>query len=198
MTDPKIIKKRETFSGFNKIDEYDFSPPSLRDDRDYTAHINREVIKTEDAVIVLIYCRENDSFLFCEQFRTGVHFNPRNSDRGFILECVAGMVEKGLSPHETAIKEAQEETGAELSDLEAFYQCYPSTGRMTEKNYFFYAEIEAAIPTGIHGNPDEGEEIKTHFIKRQKAYEMVDNFDFLHIQTILALNWFRLKKDPTL
>ncbi len=192
---PKIIKKQEVFNGFNAIDEYDFSPPSMREDVEYTAPINREVVKTKDAVVVLIYCRQEDAFLFCEQFRTGVHFNPYNDDNGFILECVAGMVEDGHTPEYTAIKETEEEAGVKPQNLELFCTAYPSSGRITEKDFFYYTELEQAPETGIYGNADEGEEIKTHLIPRQKTYDMVENFEFLHMQTILAINWFRLNKD---
>lgn len=193
---PKIISRKAVYKGFNAIDEIDLQPPSLRDGKEYAEPINREIVKTTDSVVVLIYVRSEDAFLFCEQFRTGPCFNEYNDDPHFILECVAGMIDAGHSPEQTALKEVKEETGVTLDHVEYFSSAYCSSGRMTEKTHQFYAEIDQIPKTGIFGNPYEGEEIRTHVIKREKAYDMVDNFEFYHAQTILALNWFRLKKDP--
>lgn len=196
--EPKILKEKNVFNGFNRIDEYDIQAPSLRNENEYAKTINREVIKGPDASLVLIYCKPDDSFVFCEQFRTGPHFNKSNDDPSFILEIVAGMVDENYTPLETALKETREETGITLENAEHFLSCYPSSGRLAQKDHFFYAEIDMPPETGVFGNPEEAEEIRTHLIKREKAYAMVDNLEFLHMQTIYALNWFRLNKDSHL
>ena len=189
----KILKETVQYDGFNKLVEYDIQAQSLVHDKEWAAPINREVIYAQDAVTVLLYAPEIDSFIFCEQFRTGPFFH--GDDDPFILEAPAGMIDKGLTPHETAIKEVEEETGLIITDVEKIAEVYPSSGRTTEKTYIYYAEIPGSPKDGIFGLAHEGEEIKTHIIPRGKIYDMLGNHTLRHAQTVLALNWFRVLKD---
>lgn len=190
----EIINKKIAFKGFNQINEYDLKVRSLNDPNKLLPPMNREVFHIEDAVAVLIYVRACDSFLICQQFRTGVFFNEEDRDP-FIFEVPAGMIEKGLSPAETALKEVEEETGIKIEHVEQFQIAYNSTGRMTEKTYLYYAEVDSIPNTGMYGVEDEGEEIKTHLIPREKIYEMIKDGTIIHAQTLLALYWYRTEKD---
>ena len=192
---PRILKEVIHYSGFNLLKEYDIEAPSLQAHQDYAAPINREVVHTQDAVVVLLYLPEHDSFLFCEQFRTGPFFHA-GDDSPFILEAPAGMIDKGHTPAETALKEVEEETGIVVKTVEQIAAVYSSSGRITEKTYIFYAEIPGTPETGMFGLAHEGEEIKTHIISRLETYALMDNQKFYHAQTALALNWFKANKDP--
>lgn len=193
---PRILKETTHYSGFNHLKEYDIEAPSLQDNLDYAAPINREVIHTQDSVVVLLYLPEQDSFLFCEQFRTGVFFH--GDDNPFILEAPAGMIDEGHSPTQTAIKEVEEETGVKINAVDQIAAVYSSTGRITEKTYIFYAEIPGQPETGMFGLAHEGEEIKTHILSRAETYALMDKQKLCHAPTVLALNWFRAHKGPEL
>ena len=190
----EIINEKVVFKGFNQINEYDLKVRSLKNPDKLLPPMNREVFHVEDAVAVLIYVRSADSFLICQQFRTGVFFNEEGRDP-FIFEIPAGMIEKGLSPKDTALKEVEEETGLKIEHVEQFQIAYNSTGRMTEKTYLYYAEVDSIPNTGMYGVEDEGEEIKTHLIPREKVYEMIKDGTIIHAQTLLALYWYRTVKD---
>ena len=190
----EIINEKVVFKGFNQINEYDLKVRSLKNPDKLLPPMNREVFHVEDAVAVLIYVRSADSFLICQQFRTGVFFNEEGRDP-FIFEIPAGMIEKGLSPKDTALKEVEEETGLKIEHVEQFQIAYNSTWRRTEKTYLYYAEVDSIPNTGMYGVEDEGEEIKTHLIPREKVYEMIKDGTIIHAQTLLALYWYRTVKD---
>jgi ADP-ribose pyrophosphatase len=150
--------------------------------------IKRELLKTTDSVLVLLFAPEIDSFLFCQQFRTGVFFNNTGDDP-FILECVAGAIDEG-APENTAIKEVFEETGIKITQLEKIASVYKSPGIMTEKNHLFYAEVNGTPQTGFYGVDDE--DIRTHVMRRKEAYQLMDDMKIMDMATLLALTWFRL------
>jgi len=191
MLKPKILKEAQLLKKFNDIREYDMQHASLVEGIDYAAPINREVIFCTDSVNVLIYLKSIDSFLFCEQFRTGPYFN--GEENPFSISCCAGMVDKDTPPEEMAKIEVFEETGIEIetTDLTFITSAYPSAGRMTEKVFIYMVELDYAPDIGFYGLAEEGEEIKTHIIPRTKTFEMLANNEFLSATTCLALNWFR-------
>ncbi|MGM0421858.1 MAG: NUDIX domain-containing protein [Pseudomonadota bacterium] len=190
----RILNEKILSSGFNLLKEYDLEVPSLKENIEYAAPMNREVVHTQDSVVVLLYAPDQDGFLFCEQFRTGPYFN--GEDNPFILEAPAGMIDYGLSPEETAIKEVEEETGITLKDIHQIAAVYSSSGRITEKCFIYYAEIPGNPATGLFGIAHEGEEIKTHCLPRKEVYSLLDSHKLYHAQTVLALNWFKANKDP--
>jgi|AntRauTorckE6833_2_1112554.scaffolds.fasta_scaffold10883_2 ADP-ribose pyrophosphatase len=190
----RILNEKIQYSGFNLLKEYDLEVPSLKEGMEYAAPMNREVIHTQDSVVVLLYAPEQDSFLFCEQFRTGPYFHGEKNP--FILEAPAGMIDYGLSPTETALKEVEEETGIILKTIDQIAAVYSSSGRITEKCFIYYAEIPGNPTTGMFGLAHEGEEIKTHCLPRTDIYSLLDSHKLYHAQTVLALNWFKANKDP--
>lgn len=196
MTSPfaEIISEKTLYSGFNILKEYDIKVRSLKDQSISLPPMNREVLHCTDSIAVLIYVKSADSFLLCQQFRTGVFFNAEERDP-YILEIPAGMVDPGYTPEQTAIKEVEEETGVKIDSVECFSLSYASTGRITEKTWFYYAELDEAPETGIFGNEEESEDIKTHLISRTKAYEMLAKLDIVHAPTISALYWYKAEKD---
>ena len=195
MTIAKIIKEKIIYkSPYNEVYEYDLEHTSFHETVDYAPPINREVIKCADGVNVLIYVKPLDSFVFVEEFRTGLFFNGEKNP--YAIGCVAGMMDKDKSPEDTAKAEIFEEAGIEAGniDLTLISKAYASPGRLTEMAYIFYAEIDETPELGIFGLAHEGEEIKTHLIKREKAFQMLDEHKFASAMTVLALNWFRANR----
>lgn len=186
----KVISKECLYDRYIKLLTYDIDVPSLNPEKKFMRLKNRDLVKTHDSVHVLLYSPQIDAIVFCEEFRMGVYFND-NQQNPFILQCVAGTMEKGDTPEQTAIKEVREETGLEVNQLDLIADVYKSPGILTEKSYLFYAQLKAIPESGLHGLGDE--EIKTHIISRKKVYQMMDDFKFVDSATLLALNWFRCK-----
>ena len=85
---------------------------------------------------VCIAVKRGDEFLIEKQFRYG-----SNCD---IEEFPCGMVEKGESPHEAALRELEEETGirVELKCLQYLGATNPNPAFMTNKMHYFYLNLD--------------------------------------------------------
>jgi ADP-ribose pyrophosphatase len=192
----KIISQKRVFERFFVLDVVEAEPHSLRHDG-YTARIEREVLRHEDAVAaVLLYNPRTDEILFNRQFRMGVFL--RGEDDPFVLESAAGGVDKGETPEEGARREALEETGCTVRELEFIGTCYPSGGCLDQKFYMYAGCIDEATP-GFHGVEEEGEEIQTLLVPAEEAIRMLDRNEIQNATTVLMLHWFarhhaRLKK----
>lgn len=85
---------------------------------------------------VCIVVKRGDEFLVEKQFRYG-----SNCD---IEEFPCGMVEKGESPHEAALRELEEETGirVELKCLQYLGATNPNPAFMTNRMHYFYLNLD--------------------------------------------------------
>lgn len=182
----RIVTEQQVYKGHHVFLTAVIEVPKLRSEGT-TYQIKREMLKTKDSVLVLLYAPTIDSFIFCQQFRTGVFFNDAGEDP-FLLECVAGAIDEG-SPEDTARKEVFEETGIKITSLSKIASVYKSPGIVTEKGHIFYAEVAGVPESGFFGVDDE--DIKTHVISKNDVYKLMDEMRILDISTLMALIWFR-------
>jgi ADP-ribose pyrophosphatase len=191
----KLISKKTLYKGHSELYKYQMQVKSQDLSKHTARTMQREILHTYDAVVVLIYAADNDSFILCKEFRPGVFFNKAHDDP-YIYECVAGMIDKNKTPEETAYQEIQEEAGLKAEHLQLITTVYSSPGHMTEKTYIYFTELKGTPKTGMFGLAEEGEEISTHLIKRDVAYQMMDEMKIKDAMTLLALYWFRAKYKP--
>lgn len=91
----------------------------------------RDCVEPGDAVIILAVDK-NENIIFIKQYREVVE--------NLELQLPAGIIEKGESPKETAIRELEEETGLKAKSIEYLTSCYPSMGYTREKIYIYVAK----------------------------------------------------------
>lgn len=77
-----------------------------------------------------------------------------------LLEFPAGKIEKGESPDETILREAQEETGYSVKNLKYFGYIVPTGGYSSEKIYLYYGEADQKV--GQHFDTDENLSLKAY------------------------------------
>ena len=82
-----------------------------------------------------------DERLEAELFAHG-DSDTHGGDPGWLIEVVAGKLD-GNTPVETARKEAEEESGFHVHDVELVMSAYMSPGSVTEKLSLFIAEYDA-------------------------------------------------------
>lgn len=150
--------------------------------------VTREILRSGAAAVVLLYDAAKDSFILVEQFRTGAYLN------GFadcwLLECVAGMIDPGETPEETAAREVEEETGCRVGRLERIGQFLTSPGITDETVTIFVGAAEVAQAGGVHGKASEAEDIQTRILSRNEALAALDRGEVVNIVTQTALLWF--------
>jgi ADP-ribose pyrophosphatase YjhB (NUDIX family) len=81
------------------------------------------------------------------------------------MEPIAGRIDAGETPHQTAHRESLEEAGLTLKALEEISHYYPSPGATSEFLYSYVgiADLSAAHAT-VAGLDEEGEDILSHVL----------------------------------
>ncbi len=97
-------------------------------------------VKREDASAVLIFNTEKNTIVLTRQFRYPIH----DKVKAPILEIMAGKIDEGESPLDTAIREAEEETGYRISNknIQLILSCFSTPGYSSEKFHIYYATVK--------------------------------------------------------
>jgi len=156
----------------------------------------RETYDRGDGAGVLLYNREKRTVILTRQFRFPVfaHGEPgTHGDPGWLIEVVAGKLD-GDHPVTTAKKEAEEESGYRVHDVELVLSAYMSPGSVTEKLSLFLAEYDADSKVSAGGGLEhEGEDIEVLELGIDAALDMIASGEIADAKTILLLQHVRLK-----
>lgn len=191
--DVDISHKELAYDGFFKVYKYQLTHKTFSGD--ITPTITREVLDRGHAVALLPYDPVSDEFVMIEQFRVGA---LATSDKPWLLEIVAGMIEEGESEQDVCRRESLEEAGLEITQLIKLVDYLPSPGGTNERLHVYLGLVDASHAQGVHGVASEHEDILVHKLSAQKAYELLINNEFDNSATIIALQWFFLHKQELL
>ncbi len=151
------VKARDlTHIGFYRTERWRLRHP--RFDGTVTAELEREVFLTSEAVVVLPYDPVRDAVLLIEQFRPNVM--AAGDPNPWVAEPVAGLMDPGETPDQTAHRETAEEAGLVLTALHPVGRAYSSTGSSTEFVHLFIGIADFASRAGGGGLASEGEDIR--------------------------------------
>ncbi|MCQ8878126.1 NUDIX domain-containing protein [Pseudoalteromonas shioyasakiensis] len=189
--DVDVAPIENLYSGFFKINLYQFEHALFAGGKSQT--IKREILERGDAVAVLPYDPITDQVLLIEQIRIGA---MRSKQSPWLLECIAGMTD-GSTDYEAVVRrEAFEEAGLELQQLEYMLSYLSSPGGTTERLYLYLAKTDLSKHTsGIFGLETEGEDIKTHVIDVADALERLNSGEIDNAATVISLQWLALNRD---
>lgn len=182
----KVISRKLEFDGWHSLETVTVQPPSLKHDG-LAQPISREVYYCGKVAVVLLYQPETDQILLNEQFRVGSFM--AGEENPWLYECCAGMVDEGEEPLEAAHREAFEETGCHILDMESIGRAYPSPGGTDELFYLYCGRIDKA-EVGHFGLEEEGEEIKTHLFSAEETLRLLDEGHITNGATVICLHWF--------
>jgi nudix-type nucleoside diphosphatase (YffH/AdpP family) len=162
-------------------------------ERDATGDWVTKVAETYDrgnGATILLYDPERRTVLLTRQFRYPVYVNDHPD--GMLLETAAGLLD--ADDPETAIRrEAIEETGHEVLELEHVFDLYMSPGSVTERIHFYAARYSPA--TALHavgGLHDEGEHIDVVELPFDRALAAIGD-EIVDAKTIILLHWAALR-----
>ena len=108
----EIVKRENCFQGFYKLDKVHLRHELFAGGMG--REISRELFVRHDAVCVLPYDPLRDEVVLIEQFRVGAMGKAENP---WLIEMVAGLIDKDEQPEEVAHREAEEEAGLTFSAL---------------------------------------------------------------------------------
>lgn len=186
-SDVKIIKKESLYKGFFQCNKYTIKHKLF--EGGWSGEIQREFFERGHAAAILPYDPVTDSVVLIEQFRFGAMENKKSP---WLLELVAGIIEKGEVSEELVKREAIEEAGLDILSSKFICNCLVSPGGTTEQLDIFIGKVDASNAGGLHGLAEEGEDIRVHVVPRKVAYEWVVDGTINNLAAIIALQWLEL------
>ncbi|MNF20573.1 ADP-ribose pyrophosphatase [compost metagenome] len=171
MSDIVISNQTQLTSGFLKVEALTVEHPRF-DGGSMT--VRRELVRRKDCVSVLPFDPISEKIVLVEQFRIGAIDNPQGP---FVFELIAGLVDKGETVFQAALREMREETG--ITDIvgEPTYlgKFFLSPGGCTEQTSLFLMPVlldeeeVSRITSSAHGCANEGEDIRVHVLNLEDA-----------------------------
>ncbi|MEN8261439.1 MAG: NUDIX domain-containing protein, partial [Pseudomonadota bacterium] len=180
----EILRKFTQYRGFFNLERYRLRHTLYRGG--WSDVLERELFERGSCVAVLLYDPVMDAVVLLEQFRVGAIKAGRGA---WLLEIVAGAVEKGENATEVAYREAQEEAGCEILELRRIFKFYTSPGGASEKITLFCGKVDANGVGGIHGLEHEGEDILVSVVSADEAISKVNEGQIESAIPIIALQW---------
>lgn len=150
----------------------------------------RESYDRGNGAAVLLYNKKKNSIILTRQFRMPTYING-NGD-GMSVEVCAGLLD-GDQPEVCAKKEAEEESGYRVKNIEKVMQAYMSPGAVTEILYLFIAEYSDEMKVSDGGGlENEQENIEVLEVSFNDALKMVETGEISDAKTILLLQYAQI------
>ncbi|MCE0814175.1 GDP-mannose pyrophosphatase NudK [Buttiauxella sp. S04-F03] len=149
----------------------------------------REVYDRGNGATMLLYNRDKNTVVLTRQFRVATWVNG-NAD-GMLIETCAGLLDAD-EPEVCARKEAIEETGYEVGEVEKVFELYMSPGGVTELIHFYMAEYSDAQRENAGGGIDD-EDIDVLELPFTRAMEMVSTGEIRDGKTVILLQQLQLR-----
>jgi nudix-type nucleoside diphosphatase (YffH/AdpP family) len=151
----------------------------------------RETYDRGNGATILLYDLARRTVLLARQFRYPVYVNGHPD--GMLLETAAGLLDD--DDPETAIRrEAEEELGVTVGDLEHVFDVFMSPGSVTERLHFFAAPYTpSARLSGGGGLADDGEDITVVELPFAEALDMAYDGRIADAKTVMLLQWAALR-----
>ncbi len=189
----KIISNKIVFESFYKFSQLNYQHE--RFDGCISREIQRDLLLTGDASVLLPYDPRSDMLLLIEQIRAAPI--ARSAANPYHIEAIAGLIDKNEHPEATARREAFEEAGIEIEQLYTLPSSYQSAGAIDQVQHLFIGKANLSdYKSGIHGLIEEDEDIKTHLVSRHDALQALTDhkFESAPLQLILLYLEFNIKK----
>ncbi|HHQ6560267.1 TPA: ADP-ribose diphosphatase [Serratia fonticola] len=185
--DVEIIARETLYRGFFSLDLYRFRHRLFNGEM--SGEVTREVFERGHAAVLLPYDPIRDEVVLVEQLRIPA---IDSSASPWLLEMVAGMIETGESVEDVCRREALEEAGVVVGRSKPVLSYLASPGGTSERLSIMVGEVDALTAEGIHGLPEEHEDIRVHVVSREQAYRWVEEGAIDNAASVIALQWLAL------
>ena len=186
----EVLERINRFDGYFRIDVY-----RLRHRRfggGWTEVMTRELFERGHAAVVLPYDPARDAVVLIEQFRIGAYAAGLEP---WLIEPVAGIAEPGESPEQVARREAVEEAGCEIAELEPIGTVLSTPGGCSEVLHLYCGRVDSAGVGGLHGLEHEHEDIRAFTLPLDTALERLAKGEYNNASTVMTLQWLALNRE---
>lgn len=186
----KITGKNRVYDGFFKMDEYTIEMDT-HDGEKQT--LTRLIFERGHAVAMLGYDPKRDEVLLVNEMRPGM---LANGEEPFADMLPAGMIDKGETALEAAVREMKEETGLTLDNATLIHEgAYVSSGGTSEKLALVFGTVDMAKAGGVHGHPEEGESIKSVILTSGEFIARAENGGIRDMKSLVCAFWLAKNRD---
>lgn len=185
----EILEHSTVYHGFFNLEQYKLRHTLFNGGWSHV--LNRELFRRNNCVAVLLYDPVRDEVVLNEQFRVGALQRPEHA---WLLEIVAGAIEHGETATEVAYRESVEEAGCEIAELIEIMQFYTTPGGSSERITLFCGRVDSSQVGGVHGLPEEGEDILVRAIKTDEVFKMLERGEIESGIGIIAIQWLFINK----
>ena len=190
-SDIEIIETTKAFERFLRMDVIRFR--HRRFSGEWSAPHTHDVLRRGQAVGVVLYDPDRDNVVLIEQFRLPALLAGALP---WQIEVAAGLVDADETPETVAIRETREETGLALQGKLIPIQRYlPSCGASDESVFLFCACVDSSAAGGVHGVPEEGEDIRVVVKTIAEIEALLDAGAIENGHTLVALYWLVRHRD---
>lgn len=148
----------------------------------------REVYDRGNGATILLYNRGKNSVVLIRQFRLPSYINGNPS--GLMWETCAGLLDDN-TPEECIKREAVEETGFALGEVQKLFSAYMSPGGVTELLHFFAAQYSESLRQNAGGGIED-EDIEVREVPFAEALAMVADGRIVDGKTIMLLQYAQI------
>ncbi len=156
---------------------------TVQDDAGNT--FSRVRIKRQDASCVLVLNTDSNKILLTRQFRYGAA--PKTTEN--LLEVVAGKVDEGEEPFDTAIRETEEEIGYRVAkdNMKYLVTCFSSPAYTSERYHIYFARVKESDKKSKGGGLEtENESIELVEMNPQVFKDKILSGQFADAKTYVA------------
>lgn len=188
--DVEILERETPFQGFFRVDRLTLRHRLFRGG--WSAPLKRELFMRRDAAAALPYDPQRGEILLVEQFRVGA---LEWRDSPWCLEMIAGIADKdGESAEDLIRREAIEEAGVILTDMQQIAHYMPSPGGSNERLRIFVARADLTNAGGVFGHQGEGEDIRAFTVAVDDIPALLSSGRLDNAASIIALQWMLLHR----
>jgi len=187
--DVEIVSRENLYKRFFRVEKITLRHKLFKGG--WSREMSRELFVRGDAVAVVVYDPVHDLIGMIEQFRVGA---LREETGPWCYEVVAGMVEPGESAEEVARRELLEEASLEPYYMEYICNFLPSPGGSDEKLDLFCGLCDLNQAGGVHGLPDEHEDIRLHSFAADDVFAELLKGRFNNAAALICLQWLQINR----
>jgi ADP-ribose pyrophosphatase len=152
--------------------------------------VKRLCVERGSAVGLIVLDEDLDRLIFVRQFR----YPTVSRDMPFLLECAAGMIDKGETPEEAARRELLEELGYRVGELVLLDEFFSSPGGSSEHMTMYFARVSQADVVHDGGGVEhEDEDVERVEFTRAEVESMLLNRGFSDAKTLAGVQAAKLR-----
>lgn len=187
--DYEILEREILYQGIFRLARYHLRHKLFNGG--WSEPLKREVLERLSAAAILPYDPVLDQVVLIEQFRPGAISQPSSP---WVIEIVAGVLDKNEQPDEVAVREAKEEAGCEIEAIYPIYDYFVSAGGSNEYLHIYCGKVNTSTIGGIHGLIEENEDIRAFVMPAEEAFDKLRGGYIKTAPAVIALQWLQLNR----